>query len=163
MTVVVVASYLPGEEPFSSERFHVRQVECQGDFDYSHGLAEAWVSDATVVNVEHDLEVSDTLIQNLIDCPEPLCAQTYPLYAASGAHGTTDGPIYPYTATNPGAWVSEGTEWAEWAAPGFIKVTPDARVNPFPEKHWLTVEHATNYLTRGPWHLHWPPVEHHHQ
>lgn len=163
MAAVVVASHLPGEEPFTSERFEVWPVECVGDFDYSHALGEAWATDRTVVNVEHDVEVSDALIQALLDCPEPLCAQTYPLYAASGTHGTADGSVYGYVETEPGPWVTEGTLFADWAAPGFIKITAAARVNPFPEKHWLAVEAATNYFKQGRWHLHWPPVAHHHQ
>ncbi|HET6911116.1 MAG TPA: hypothetical protein VFH54_17440 [Mycobacteriales bacterium] len=135
-----------------------------GDLDYSRGLAAAWNDPAvTVVNVEHDVEVSDDLIAALVDCPEPLCAWTYPLYAASRAHGTEHGPIFPFCATNPGPWVTEGTEWVEWAAPGFIKATAAARRGPFPDKHWLGVEQATNYLVTGRWHLHWPAVEHHHR
>ena len=161
--MIVVASYLPGETPFTSERFTVQPVLCVNDFDYSHGLGEVWASSKIVVNVEHDLEVSDDIIARLVDCVEPLCAQTYPLYAASGSHGTEHGPIYPYCASNPGPWVAEGDECAEWAAPGFIKVTPSARTGPLPEKHWLTVEAATNFHTPGRWHLHWPPVQHDHQ
>lgn len=161
--VIVVASYLPGETPFRSTRFTVKPVKCVGDFDYSIGLAEAWATTSTVVNVEHDLQVSDDLIQALIDCPHPACAQTYPLYAASGTHGTDKGPIYPYCEHNPGPWVVFGVEWAEWAAPGFIKIQPEARTGPFPTKHWLSVEAATNHFTAGPWHLHWPSVEHYHQ
>lgn len=161
--VIVVASYLPGETPFSSGRWGVRPMECRGDFDYSHGLAEAWSSASVVVNVEHDVQVNDDLIGALVDCPHPLCAQTYPLFAASGAHGTAEGPIFPYCERNPGPWVEPGVEFAEWAAPGFIKVHPGARRGPFPEKHWLAVEQATNYFVTGRWHLHWPPVEHYHQ
>ncbi len=161
--MIIVASHLPGEKPFTSDRFTVRPVECVGDFDYSRALGQAWATDQTVINVEHDVQVSDALIQSLIDCPEALCAQTYPLYAASGAHGTQDGPIFPYCQTNPGPWVEAGTEWAEWAAPGFIKVIPAARTGPLPEKHWLAVEAATNFHTPGRWHLHWPPVEHYHR
>lgn len=158
--VLVVASHLPGETPFTSRRWRVRPVECRGDFDYSHGLAEAWASDLTVVNVEHDLEVDDDIIGRLVDCPEPLCAQTYLVHAASGIH---DAPAYPYVERQPGPWVRVGAEWAEWAAPGFIKARPEARVNPLPEKHWMGVEQATNACIRGRWHLHWPAVEHHHQ
>lgn len=161
--VIVVASHLPGEMPFTSGRWDVHPVECVGDFDYSRGLAEAWATGNTVVNVEHDMQVDDDLIGALVECPEPLCAWAYRLYAASGAHGTADGPIFPFTATEPGPWVDEGAQWAAWAAPGFIKVRAPARIGPFPGKHWLTVEHATNYFTAGLWHLHWPPIEHYHQ
>ena len=157
--VVVVASYLPGETPFKSSRYEVRPVECVSVFDYSAGLAAAWATDQTVVNVEHDLEVTDDLIAGLVDCPHPLCAQTYPI------HASPDGvPFYPYTATQPGPWIDYGAVSASWAAPGFIKVSAAARFGPFPaEKHWLSVEMATNYYVAGRWHLHWPPVEHYHQ
>lgn len=161
--MIVVASHLPGETPFTSTRWHVQPVECVGDFDYSRGLAAAWASNLTVVNVEHDLQVDDDLIAALVDCPEPLCAQTYPLYAASGAHGTDQGPIYPYVEHEPGDWVAEGVEFADFAAPGFMKARPEARTGPLPEKHWLGVEQATNYYVTGRWHLHWPPVRHNHR
>lgn len=158
--VLVVASYLPGETPFVSQRFDVVPVLCVGDFDYSRGLASAWATGKTVVNVEHDLEVSDDLIAALVDCPEPLCSWAYLVYPVSGIH---DGPAYPFTAGNPGPWIREGEQWADWAAPGFIKVRPDARTGPLPEKHWLGVEAATNFHTPGRWHIHWPAVEHHHR
>lgn len=158
--VLVVASHLPGEVPFSSGRWEVRPVECVGDFDYSRGLAAAWATGVTVVNVEHDLQVDDDLIAALVDCEHGLCAQTYLVHPVSGIH---DGPAFPFVEHNPGPWVRYGTEWADWAAPGFIKVRADARHGPFPEKHWLSVEQATNHLVTGRWHLHWPPVEHRHR
>lgn len=161
---VVVATYLPGETPFTSNLWRVLPVECVSVFDYARGLATVWGSDLTVVNVEHDIEVTDDIIARLVDCPEPLCAQTYPLYRASGAHGTEIGPVFPYVDVEPGPWVTEGAEWADWAAPGFIKATAAARTGLFPdEKHWMGVEQATNFYVTGRWHLHWPPVEHYHQ
>lgn len=156
--VLVVASHLPGETPFTSDRFEVRPVECVSIYDYGQGLADAWATTATIVNVEHDVECSDGIIQALIDCPHPLCAQTYPIYQAGQP------TAYPYCPpVDPATWVTEGTEWAVWAAPGFIKARPEARINPLPVEQWELVEQATNRHVTGRWHLHWPPAEHHHK
>lgn len=152
---VVVFSHLPGEQPFTSQRHQVVPVECRDDHDYWRGLSIAWATADTVVNVEHDIQVDDSIIETLLDCPQPLCAQTYPIYY-------TDGSVaFPYCAPErPDTWVREGAEWAVWAAPGFIKARRDARLSPLPERHWLEVEQATNEAVNGPWHLHWPPVQH---
>lgn len=157
---VIVLSHLSGEIPFTSDRWDTTTVECVDDESYGRALAEAWATNRTVVNVEHDVEISDDLIADLLDCPHPLCAHPYLVYAVSGIH---DAPAYPFCVTNPGPWVTEGTEWAAWGAPGFMKVTPQGRYGPLPVRHWLGVEAAVNARLTCRWHLHWPAVEHYHQ
>lgn len=158
---VIMITRLPGDREWLSGKWDTTVVDCGGD-DHAYGraLAEAWASDRTVVNVEHDLECSDELIQELLDCPEPLCARTYLVYAVSGIH---DAPAYPFCVTNPGPWVTGGEEWAAWAAPGFFKATPEARMPNLPVRHWLCVEDVVNDWVTTRWHLHWPAIEHDHK
>lgn len=161
--VIVTATVMPGFEPFRSDRFTVQLVDCRNLDDnlaYARGLAEAWATDRTVVNIEADLQRDDDLIGELVDCPHPRCAWAYLVYAASGIHNP---PAYPFTRGNPGPWIDKGDEWADWAAPGFIKVAPEARVEPLPVDHWHEVEQHTNQCAPGRWHIHWPAVEHYHQ
>jgi hypothetical protein len=103
--VVVVSSYLPGEEPKRSE-FPVHPIECTGEFSYCHGLAGVWAGDATIVNVERDMEFSDELVQGLLDCPHPACMYPYQVFPTKLQRF-----IYCATTTS----VAEA-EWAEYRA-----------------------------------------------
>lgn len=158
---VILCTHLVGAPSRPSARWATTPLLCDADTDYAAGVAAAWSTDRVLINIEQDIQATDDHIQALLDCPHPVCAWSYLVYAASGIH---DAPAYPFVARQPGPWVTYGTEWAEWAAPGFIKIAPTHRRGPFPaHAHWLDVEHATNALTTGPWHLHWPPVEHDHK
>jgi hypothetical protein len=161
---VILASHLPGQPHFESRRFKVIPVECVGDFHYWQGWTDQWPSDQTIVNVEHDMECSDTLIQELLDCPEPLCTHAYTLYLPSvGA-----GPPHYAQRTGPkppagGEWLNGGEEWCDFTGIGFCKITPRARVAPLERVSWQTVDCSVALATEGRWHVHWPGVEHDHR
>jgi hypothetical protein len=163
---VVVCSHLPGEGHFHSERFRVAAVVCEDDYAYWRGLHEHWDSPATICNAEHDMEFGDEHIATLLDCPYPLCSWAYhghwisthlpgPVVAAGA--GARD------VASHPDAYYLQGgEECAAWSAIGLVKVTPRARTGPLRREPWNTLELAVNDAVRGPWHMHWPPVIHHH-
>lgn len=176
--VVVTSSYLTGEEPIKSERYHVQGIECkraQGEFDYCTGLQRVWMTDKLLVNVEHDMEYSDELVDELIACPHPICAYAYQVFPTALGH-------YIYCATtveigndNPALsnphWIEEGDEWAIWSSIGFCKIDATARVKPLDRLFWQWIEHSINrvvgtYKNAGgagwSWHIHWPSIQHHH-
>ena len=169
--VVITSSFLTGEEPVRSERFHVQGIECHnpGEFDYCHGLQEVWMTDKTMVNIEHDMEFSDDLVSGLVDCPEPLCAYAYQVYPTK-----LQRYIYCATTVKPDgtvSWMNKGEEWALWSSIGFCKIDPIARVKPLDRLFWQWIEHSINrsvgkYMNAGgaglDWHIHWPEIQHHH-
>ena len=163
---VILASHLPGEGHFHSELLPVVGVECREDFDYWRGLHEQWDRDVTIVNVEHDMEITDRHVQELLDCSHPLCSWAYACHWAS-----THLPYDVYAAgagardiaTQPTARHLEGgEEWAAWSAIGLVKLAPQARTGSLRREPWSTLELAVHDAVDRPWHMHWPPVTHHH-
>jgi hypothetical protein len=164
--VIVLASHLPGEGHFRSERFEVVGVECRDDLDYWRGMAACWDHDETIVNLEHDLEITDGHVQALLDCPHPLCSWAY------ACHWATTHLSHDVYAAGTGArdaarqpepdYVRGGEEWAAWSAIGLIKLTPRARTAPLRQEPWSALELAVHDAVSRPWHMHWPPITHHH-
>lgn len=156
--MLVVASHLPGEGHFRSEHFRVVPVCCVGEFDYHAALAAVWESDETIVNVEHDIEVSDEHVEALIDCPEPLCSWAYHCHWASTglphdviAAGT--GRRDPHTNPDPDC-LTGGEEWANWSAIGLVKIAPEARIGPLRREPWQRLELSIHDAVKRPWHMH---------
>lgn len=151
--VLIVASHLPGEGHLRSERFWVAPVECRGDFDYWGALWRLWPQPHTIINVEHDMEVTDDHLQALLDCPHPLCSFAYTV------HWITSGLQFDLIAagsarTGLRSSLHGGEEWAEWAAIGLVKITAEARIGPLRREPWWRVELAVEDAVQGPWHLH---------
>lgn len=167
---MVLASHLHGEGFFSSERFPVVPVLCEGPFDYWRGVAAPWDSDATLVLLEHDMECSDALVSELLACPHPACSHAYQMHiprtywahnvSTAGWHPPID-PLSQYTARGI-RWVAPGDEWADFSGIGFCKLTPAARTTPLRRDAWQGVEISVNAAINARWHLHWPGVEHYH-
>lgn len=174
MEVVVVSSRLAGEAATTS-RHSVLDVVCVEDTDYGQAVASVWGGGVTVVNIEHDMQVTDDLIDALLDCPHPLCSWAYRVYPVSTmrpapmwAHAvaqTQNGRLLSWPNFSVTArWISEGEQWADFSAIGFCKITPAAMADLIETgASWRWVEMAVNAAVTGPWHLHWPAVEHHHQ
>ena len=165
--VLVVASHLPGEGVFRSERFRVEPVVCRDEYGYWQGLERHWESDLTIVNVEHDMEVDDEHLQALVDCPHPACFWAYRCHwlttgipGGEVAGGT--GPNWRVRTHQDAGYLRPGDEWATWTAIGLIKVTPAARVAPLRRERWQRVEIAVEDAIQGPVHVHWPEIAHHH-
>lgn len=167
---IVVSSYITGNQPKHSDTFNVSEVECRGEFSYWLGLHQQWDTDKTIINVEQDMEFSDDLVAELLDCEHPLCAfpyQVYPtqlgryIYCATTTPPTTDGSV-----ADP-RWI-EGPddEWAIWSSVGFAKIAPAARVKPLDKLFWQWLEHSINRVVTSyaglQWHIHWPEIRHHH-
>ena len=159
--MVVVCSHLPGEGHFLSERFRVLPVLCVDGLDYWRGLASVWDSDETIVNVEHDMEVTDEHVETLLACPHSLCSWAYESHWISTGlprdviSAGTFGP-------NGRQYLDGGEEWAEWSAIGLVKIARDARIGPLTEAPWNRLELSVETAVARPWHMHWPPVPHHH-
>ena len=101
--VIVTSSYLTGEEPVRSDRYEVQGIECHtehGEFDYCDGLQKAWITNKVLVNIEHDMEHSDALIDGLVNCPYPVCAYAYQVYPTALGR-------YIYCATSRKVWKEE--------------------------------------------------------
>lgn len=171
---LIVSSFLPGEQPLVSRGHAVHPVECVTDLSYWDGLNTAWLGNETIVNVEHDMEFSDELVQGLLDCPNPACVYPYKVYPTALQRyiycATTDAPgdmSYPdHEGPDKLRWV-EGPEdtMAAWASIGFCKVAPEVRIEPLDRMMWQWLEHCVNRVldhSGTHWCLHWPEVKHLH-
>lgn len=165
---LIVATHLPGHGHALSGRScgpEVRPAVCRDAFDYWRALSEAWEHPGPIINVEHDVAVGAEHLDELLACPHPLCSWAY------ASHWVTTG-IGDVIAAGTGArdrrlgpdayYLQGGEEWARWSAIGLVKVAPEARVGPLRQEPWQTLELAVEDAVRGPWHMHWPPVTHHH-
>ena len=152
---LILASYLPGEGHYRSEKYTVVPILCDTDIAYSQGLAAYWDHPGILVNLEHDLEVTDDQLAELIECGHPLCAAAYKCHWAS-----TRAPVSVWAHTRDGVFVWAGDEWADWSAAGCVKMAPKARVGTIGECHWGRVENAIAHAVVGTWHLHWERDEH---
>ena len=154
---LVIASYLPGEGHYRSDRHNVVPILCDDDKGYWRGIVEHWDHPAPIINVEHDLEVNDDQIEELFVCKYSLCSFAYPMHwISTGNHNN----VWPHSMN--GEFVQAGDEWATWSAIGFVKIAPEARLSVPYECHWRQMEDAIDKAVQKPWHLHWPPVPHHH-
>lgn len=163
---IVVCSHLPGEGHFVSDAYRLRPVLCVDEFDYWAGLSEMWDSDLTIVNVEHDIEVEDGHLDELLACSQPLCGFAYRCHWVSTgidggviAAGTGERDVHRQPAAY---YLQGGEEWAAWSAIGLVKFTPEARIGPLRRESWSHLELAVEAAVKRPWHMHWPPVPHHH-
>jgi hypothetical protein len=157
---VVLASHLADEGTFRSQKYKVIPWLCRDgeDLDYWRGYASLWESDLTIVGLEHDIEWTDDDVADLLACPHQLCSRTYV------CHWASTGVLYDiFPVRNNDLFVKdEGTKWAERSAIGFVKITPEARIGPLEQARWNHLEESIERAVQRPWHLHWPPVPHHH-
>lgn len=166
---VILVSRLP-DEPSLESRYPVCDIVCEDPFDYWRGVQAEWVTDRTIVNVEHDMEYSDTLIDQLLACPQPLCAHAYQMHLPATFWAHQQSTVAWYPPIDPCSQffargvrqVKPGDEHADWSGIGFCKITPAVRIAPLRRDAWQGVEMSVHAAIRGRWHLHWPGVEHHH-
>ena len=129
----------------------------EGPLDYSRLFRSAWGKGDAVVNVEHDMEYSDDLVDELLSCDHELCAYPYIVYPRR--HHS-----FVYGAQWRGDYVEEGQAFATFSAIGFAKYEATVQ-DPLPEVTWNQVEMAIHdRVVHGKrlWHLHWPAVQHFH-
>ena len=159
MDCVVLASHLEGEGTFRSQKYEVLPWLCRDDLDYWRGYASLWESDRTIIGLEHDVEITDDHIADLLACPSILCLAPYPMHwCCTGMFED----VWP--ARNNGLFVKGGEPTAEQAAIGFCKITPEARIGPLEEAPWNRLEVSIEKAVQRPWCLRWfdPPLRHHH-
>lgn len=180
--VVVYAARLYGAKPRRLDDWTVYHPQLKGPLDYWRGFDALWKTGETIVNVEHDVELSATLVAGLVECEHPLCTYPYRLYFPSTHQHE---PCYAQRVSTVGwhppiddcgRWASSGSryvepssdgapgdEWADYIGPGFCKVAPEARIAPLAQQPWQGVEMSVNAAVEGRWHVHWPEVEHYHR
>jgi hypothetical protein len=151
----VASSYLDGESPAALTNYDVAGIRCVDKMDYWRGLNAAWSGPGTLVNVEHDMECTDELVRQLVDCPWPACSHAYRVWLS-------DRQQFVFAArSSGGGWVDEGVTAADYAGVGFCKIEQTARSFPLRRGPWIAIEQAVNQAV-GEWHIHWPAVEHYH-
>lgn len=156
--VRVYTARLPGEA-YKPSRYVATGVTCEDPFDYWRGMAVLWDLPVTLVNVEHDMEFSDELVAELLDCPHPRCSHAYQCDMSR----TNRVWVHSYDGHGmAGTWVREGEEWAAYSAIGFCKLTAEARSLPLGRAPWQGLERSVNDAAPGAWHIHWPGVQHYH-
>lgn len=174
--VVVLSSHLSGEAPVRSQSFAVVDATCADPYDYWRALAGLWDGGVTIVNVEHDMEFSDALMDDLLTCPEPICAHAYLIHVHSlqprdpfhgynvssvGWHPPIE-PLSQYSARGF-RWVEPDDRWADFGSLGFCKIEARARCGPLRRDTWRGVEWSVNAAINARWHLHWPAIDHYHK
>lgn len=155
MATVVYAARLPDEPPRASS-LRVVAPACNDPWVYWQGFVDIWPHDGPIINVEHDMEYSDTLAGELLACPHPRCSWAYQCHnpRTFWAHSHEGRGM-------SGAWVAAGTEWAAYSAIGFCKIAAEARDPERPPSRatWQGVEGSVNAVLPGAWHLHWREVD----
>ena len=134
------------------------------DYSYWAILARHWEWRAPIVNVEHDMEWSRELAEDLLACPHSLCTHAYQMHIPRDhwAHGHESEHEGMRRLASGIQWVSQGEEWAGYSGIGFCKIAPSVRVADIERVPWPSVEQMVNRAVRGPWHIHWPGVQHYH-
>jgi len=168
---VVLASHLPDEQPFASAVHTVKHISCEDPFDYWRGIFNEWNTNATLVIVEHDMQVSDELINQLLADPNPLVTFAYQLFWVSTGKAA---PEYAQRVSDflpadvppdrkyLGQAVHEGDMWADFSGLGLCKIAYGARCQTLTESSWQHLDIAVNAAIKGRWRVLWPAVNHHH-
>ena len=158
----MLTSYLEGEPRFVSSVYETVNIEIRNDRSYWAGWSEWWDTDRTIVAVEHDVEISDELVDQIVSCKYPLATWAYQLYWPS-VHGPSH--YAQRTGLLPpagGDWVTEGVEWCDYTGIGFCKIAPECRLFPLEESHWSHLDGAVSKAVVGRWRILWPEVAHYH-
>lgn len=141
-------------------------VECSGLNDYADAVRNLWNGPHTLINIEQDLEPDEGMIEELLECPEPLCSQMYWLAALST--GRTESLYCAFVGqVNNLRPVEHGEEYADLSGLGLIKLTAEARkaIGMPDQVRWNELDYnlATRIKAAGlRWHCHWPVCLHHH-
>jgi len=154
---VILASHLPNEGHFRSSLVPTVSLPCLDDFSYWGGLERLWPCGRTIINLEHDLAVTDEHIRSLLDCNFWLCTIAYRVHWVTTGH-----PTSLFAHHRHGKPISRGDEWADFSGIGLCKIGRDARVGELRREPWPRVEMAVGDAVRGLWHVHWPEATHHH-
>jgi hypothetical protein len=147
-----------GEGYYHSLHHETRAVLCSDDFDYWRALADVWESDRPICNIEHDIDVREHHLTELLACRHGACAWAYRCnWISTGIPGGViaagTGARDPQSNPDPG-YLAGGEEWAAWSAIGLVKIAPEARIGPLRREPWGSLELAVHDAVKRPWHLH---------
>jgi hypothetical protein len=120
-----------------------------------------------MLNVEHDMEITDDLIAELLDCPKELCAAAYRSHWIATGHPEGRIACGNGSRFTTCTYHEDGQEFAEWSAIGAAKIGHGARIGPLRREPWQLLELAVEDAVARPWHIHWGPrgteaLRHHH-
>lgn len=143
------------------------QVKCETLWDYCNSLAKIWPINDNLMIVEHDIDFTQDLFDELADCPAALCVPMYKLYPATTglsnevwAHRREGNPFLEF--------ISEYQEWVPYAGLGMAKINTMVRhiLNDPPiNVHWKELDTAISqyfYSHNMMWHVHRTEARHLH-
>ena len=140
-------------------------VYCQTDRSYWLAISDGWGTH-DLINVEQDIEVSSSLVRELLECPSPLCAYPYRLDAGEWSVWNTS-----FVGDIPGitGYYKELPEYARGAGFGFVKISQavqqsiDISAYPVEKYQWWFLDTWFSYAmlrtASHQFHLH-HPIEH---
>lgn len=183
---LVYSGYVPPLRPFKSAEHNVIDYRLDKPEDYSIGfiatLARAEIWHMPFINVEHDMEISDSHVDELMACPHEFCTFAYKIHKPHmvfldlGRVGPYEGDYLAHNAQCD--WFTDGNEQrafrpvpddaetCHYTGIGFVKITPDIYAPNIPICHWTDLEtHVNDMVIRSGnrWHIHWPAVQHWHR
>lgn len=137
---------------------HAERVELNPDDDQAYWrlLCEVWAAERTTLIVEHDIELHDRVIPELLACPEPWCAFPY-----HGPGYGTGGNSLLFTSLGCTRWSGELMR----SLPELVRTCTRPDAIGVMENSWRRLDiWILNRLTEAGHevHTHWPPVAHHH-
>ena len=145
-------------------RYTVYHYLCQGPYDYADAERYHWEGDHTLINIEHDMEPDDGMLEEMLACPEPLCGQAYWLSCLST--GRIESLICAFMGDSfmP---IEFGDDRAQAMGLGRVKLTAEGRraLGTPARVKWNELDYEILRHIRSTgllWHVHWPVCIHNH-
>lgn len=146
--------------------YAVTRHPCYSLTDYAEGLRSVWHNPGDLVIIEHDMVVPVERLEELRFCSHPICAHTYWIaLGVAGRRPMLSASVKPMGSDhNPR--VNDGDQSSFYSGIGCCKMnSATRRAMPLPSVvPWSDLEVEVNKAidVAGPWHLHWPVLEHIH-
>lgn len=133
---------------------------CWQSLDYALAIRENWQTPGDLIIIEHDMAPTLKMIDELVRCPEPQCAQAYWL---SGVSTGRREPVLAAYATSLENTIAYGDRYARRVGIGLVKIAKSSRILLPALVGWEGVCTAVNDSVRFErWHIHYPACVHYH-
>lgn len=133
---------------------------CEHSLDYALALRENWHTPGDLIIIEHDMAPTMAMLDALVRCPEPQCAQAYWL---SGVSTGLRQPVLAAYGTSLDDTIDYGDPYARRVGIGLVKIAKESRILLPPLVGWEAVCTAVNESVRyNRWHIHYPACMHYH-
>jgi len=145
-------------------RYTIYHYLCRDTYDYADAVRAHWDGPHTLVNLEHDMEPDDGMLESLLECDSDLCGQAYWLSCLSTGRYE---PLYCAFLGGNFLPLQYGDTQADAMGLGLVKLTAQARQAlgtpdrvPWNQLDYEILKHvrASGLL----WHVHWPACLHNH-